>query len=712
MTPAQPIRRALAIGPLIGLLGALGLACGCDRERPEPGADAPLNVVLVTMDTTRADALGCYGQALPSSPHLDGLAAEGVRFAQVVTSSPSTLPSHATILTGKQPYAHGARSNSAYVVAESNLTLAEVFRQHGYSTGAEIAAQVIGSRTHLDQGFDHYRDLDDFDIERKTVPTGDPDRPDRLELPERPAEDITRRGIEFLRAHRDRPFFLWLHYYDPHRWHFPPERFLRRIPDSPYHAEILYVDDGIGRIASEITRLGMRGRTLLLVTADHGEGNGEHGEETHSYFVYDTTMRVPLILWGADLLPRGRVVQPLVRTVDIAPTLVDLAGLPPLPDVQGVSLRPLLAAGAPDPMLTGYGESIEHLVTFGTSILRFVRQGRWKYIHKVHPELFDVVDDPGELHDLAGQHPETVERLRARLRELVAAAPPRAEGAEVVMDEERLAQLAALGYVGSTGAPEIGDEVAALAVEGTDPASLTREIQQVAEAYGYMKSERFEEAVAILRPLREAYPQSTVLIYALISSLNRLERYDEAIPLLHEAIRLDPDFPNFYLLLAGMNEERGNVAEAETLTRTALGLDPCGIAPRVRYANLLGSQQRFTEQLAVLQEGIEQCEKASATAFRNDYAYLRATCADERIRDGAEALRIAREVAAVGGAAHPSYLDTLAAAYAEVGDFANAVEASRRAIALLRNRDVSDESIEPFARNLALYEAGQPVREP
>jgi arylsulfatase A-like enzyme/Flp pilus assembly protein TadD len=715
-------RRNRCAGGLVGLSIAISLsACGAGsdepavlgdgRQAPSEAPQAPLNVVLITMDTTRADGLGCYGQPLPSSPQIDRLAADGVRFEQVVTSSPSTLPSHASILTGKQPYAHGARSNAGYVLADGNVTLAEILAAEGHRTGAEIATQVIASHTKLDQGFHHYRDPLSFDVQRKAVTPVGESGPERIELPERPAEEITRRGIEFLRSHRDRRFFLWLHYFDPHRILAPPKLFRDRIPASPYHAEILYADYHIGRVASELTRLGLRDRTLLVLTGDHGEGMGQHGEETHTYFVYDSTMRVPLILWGAKLLPRGQVISTLVRTVDIAPTVLDLLGLPPRQDVQGVSLRPLLEGDTADLKLTGYGESIESLATFGTAILRFVREGNWKYIHKVDPELYDVRADPDELSNLASRHPEVVERLRSRLKELIASAPDRPQGAEVATDGEMLAQLAALGYVGASTAPEIEDELAALELTGDDPVSKAEAMRLFAKAHGHMVARQYERAEQILRPLWEAHPDSAPLIHGLVEVLNQLERYDEAIPLLRRAIELDPGFQNFYLLLATMTEKKGEVSEAEALLRTAMDMDACGIKPRIRLANLMASETRYAEQLAILDAGIEQCSGSTATAFRNDYAYVLASCPDERFRDGPRALEIAQQVVAEGKGAHPTYLDTLAAAYAEVGQFEKAVETSRKAIALLQNRDMPEEAVASFRNNLEHYEAGRPVRQ-
>ena len=335
----------------------LATGCGADSE-PSATQVAPRNVVLITLDTVRADALGCYGQPLPTSPRIDRLAAEGVLFQQAVTSSPSTAPSHASILTGRQPYAHGVRSNVGYALPDESRTLAEALGAHGLRTHAEIAAPVLGRHTRLDRGFDRYRDLASFDVTLKTIELRDAEgRALRTQRQERPAEDITRRGLEFLREHREDAFFLWLHYFDPHASYEPPPRFAEMLA-NPYLAELRYVDEQVGRVVQEIARLGLKDQTLLVLTSDHGEGLGAHGEDTHSFFVYDSVMRVPLVLWGAKL-PAGRRVGSLVRTVDIAPTVLDLLGAPPLPDIQGVSLRPLLAGDGDDLGLTAYGETAE-----------------------------------------------------------------------------------------------------------------------------------------------------------------------------------------------------------------------------------------------------------------------------------------------------------------------------------------------------------------
>ena len=378
----------------------------------DPGEEKKIrNVVLITLDTTRADALGVYGQSLKPTPNLDRLAGEGVYFGQCAASSPTTLPSHATIFTGKHPYAHGARSNWGYVLSEDNATLAEVLSSHGFITGAEVAAPVVSRPSRLNQGFDHFRDVSSPGVKRLVSKPGVDGR--SRPIKQRGAADITAGGIEFLRANRARRFFLWLHYFDPHSEYRPPASFLSRLPSSAYHAEIMYADHEIGRFLQMLARLGLADQTLVVATADHGEGLDEHYEQSHSFFVYEATMRVPLIVKGPSGIPAGRRVDAVVRTADIAPTILDLLGLPPLDGVQGVSLRPLLVGASRDLGLTAYGESIEHFATFDASVLRYAREGKWKLIYKLKPELYDLEADPHELRDLAGEeeHAATLVRM-------------------------------------------------------------------------------------------------------------------------------------------------------------------------------------------------------------------------------------------------------------------------------------------------------------
>jgi arylsulfatase A-like enzyme/Flp pilus assembly protein TadD len=692
------------------------IACGSDEGRESPAAPrAPdraaraRNVVLITLDTTRADALGTYGREPSPSPEIDRLARDGVVFEQALTSSPSTLPSHASIMTGLHPYAHGARSNSGYVLAGANETLAEALRRHGYRTAAEIASSVISKRTRLDQGFESYRDVDSFDVALKRLPVyADNGELEYADVQERDAGDITRFGLRFLAQNKDEPFFLWLHYFDPHRRHAPPNPFRQRFAEDPYAGEIAFTDQQIGRVLRQIDDLGLRDRTFVALTADHGEGLGEHAELSHSFFVYDTTMHVPLILRGPGL-PEGRRVASLVRTIDLAPTILDSLGLPPLEAAQGVSLRRLASGDATDLALVGYGESIEFFSTFRTSVLRFLRQGRWKYIHKVRPELYDVRADPGELHDLASTDAERTQALRGALETLLADAPSKLQGRTVDLDQETFDQLAKLGYVGGGAPAELEDELATLDVTGIDPRKQVEDISVYADAWRDAQVGKHDVAVEKFEGLRSRYPGSPTLLYALGNALREGDRHAEAVPVLERALEVDPSYEGLYIQLADSAQEVGRNDVAERALRAALARNPCSSRPRIELSVLLRSVDRRREQLALLREGVEQCPDSAD--FQNDYAYALATTRDADLRDGDKALEISRRIVDETASAHPAYLDTLASAYAEVGDFGNAVATSRKALALLESRDVEPEVVETFRANLASFEAGKPARE-
>ncbi len=672
------------------------------------GAEAPgprdWNVVVVTLDTTRADALGAYGQPLPVTPRIDAMAQQGVLFEQVASTSPSTLPSHATLFTGKDPFAHGVRSNQGYQLSDQNLTLAEVLRDAGWRTGATIAAPVLASGRGLDQGFEVYDEpflgMADF-AERAQAK-------DVVRI-DRPAEEVTEAALAFLREHAAERFLLWVHYFDPHYPQQPPEPFASRLED-PYLAEVSRADHHVGRLLDELEARGLSERTVVVLTADHGEGRGEHGEDTHAFFVYDTTMRVPLVFWGAGV-PQGRRVSSLVRTVDMAPTLLDLLGLPPLPDARGVSLRPLFDDPAGDLGLLAYGESMEWISTFGGDALRTVREGRWKYVHKLEPALYDIEADPGENTNLARKHPTVSARLRQRLEELLRAAPEKPPDAEAELTPEELAALAALGYLVGRTPAALDDEVATLELSGPDPVHRTTDLGFFVEAVGWLeRGSRVDAAERRLRWLWERNPGSPQILEFWIDSLLRLERVDEALPLLRRALELEPGSVSARQDLAKILDARGESAEARRLLREAVELDPCAGGSWLRLSVSARRQGQRARSRELLEEGMAACPESPV--LRNALAFSLATSPVADERDGARAVRLAEAVVEESEGQHPDYLDTLAAAYAEQGELERALETQRRALSLVEGRDLPPELVEPLRRHLATLESGEPIRTP
>lgn len=433
---------------------SLGMSTACKRA-PEPDTGkapaSPPNVLLITVDTLRADHLGCYGYERAQTPHIDRLAGEGVRIERAIAPTPITLPSHTSILTGLEPPAHGVRGNGAFRVPDSVQTLAESLKAEGYQTQAFVSADVLHSRFNLNQGFDGYDD--DFSSEAKEP---------GVRMLQRSGERTMNRVIHWLDVRKSSaspsPFFVWVHLFDPHAPYEPPEADAKRSA-TPYDGEITSVDRQIGRLVKALEPDGVLDHTILVFTSDHGESLGEHGEATHAMFIYESTQHVPLIFRYPRKLPAGRVYDGPARSVDIMPTILSLAEKKSV-ETQGADLSEALTGGAPSPSLAQYSESFHPKLMFGMAHLEGVREDAWTYIRAPRPELYDRRTDPGELHNLLEGGGSSAAKARALELEaaltrviedskrfaLVAQASP--------LDPQTVAMLQALGYMGDSGVPE------------------------------------------------------------------------------------------------------------------------------------------------------------------------------------------------------------------------------------------------------------------
>jgi tetratricopeptide (TPR) repeat protein len=342
-------------------------------------------------------------------------------------------------------------------------------------------------------------------------------------------------------------------------------------------------------------------------------------------------------------------------------------------------------------------------------VLRFVRKGQWKYIHKVNPELFDLTVDSAELEDLSTAHPEIVEQLRAELSALIEGAPDQASGARTAIDRETAAQLEALGYMAAAPAKALDDEMALLEVSGVDPSTLTEDMKLVANAEGLKLTRKFEEAAVKFRAVTERNPDSITLLMRLTHVLNKLGEDDERFEVLTRVIEISPETAPAYNDLAHIVFKRGDPAEAERLLAASLSIDPCTASPRATLAFLAAQRGDHGRHLQLLKEGIDRCPPMDG--ILNNYAYALATNPDENDRDGEEALRIAKQITQGEQGLRADYTDTLACAHAEVGDFASAVRVGERALALL-DAEGDPELIEESKAHLAQFRAGRPVREP
>ncbi|MFN0152168.1 MAG: sulfatase-like hydrolase/transferase [bacterium] len=591
------------------------------RAHAPPGAAAGWNVLLITLDTTRRDRIGCYGYALAETPAIDALASRGVRFDDAVTSAPLTLPSHATMFTGLYPPRHGVRDNGRQSLAPAHETLAEVLRARGYATGAFVGAFVLDERFGLAQGFDTY----DFAVSAAGY------RPKMPDFNERGADAVTDAAIAWLEGQSGAPFFAWAHYFDPHLPYESPLEREARFAGRGYDAEIAFVDAQIARLVDAIERQGRLEKTLIVVTADHGEALGEHGEPTHGLFVYEATMRAPLIVSAKALFDRAYVeVDRIAGLVDLRATIEDLLGIAPAVSSAPAATNVLEDSSAPvtaatdgvsllrtdvDPNRAIYIETLSPFYLAGWSPLQGLRTRSAKYILAPAPEYYDLRADPGEASNayatggaaLAAMRDDLAARIDAwSTAEAIAggaggirdgAAPD--ANARTLSDEE-IERLESLGYLqGASSAPPraAASEGAAAAAELADPKAMIATYTAAHDAEHAYEAGRFDEAARLAREVVAACPSCVSALRVLAFSLMRLERADEAVELLQDsAHRIHDTF--LYRSLAQLLILRGRCADAAPVLEAYEALDPTDGRVAMLRGDCLANEKRWAEAIA------------------------------------------------------------------------------------------------------------------
>ena len=663
---------ALAIATL-GLAGALLIRRGAAR-RP--------HLLLVTIDTLRFDRLGCYGHTRAHTPTLDALAARGTRFATAIAHTPLTAPSHASILTGRTPLGHGVRDNGM-VMPNASTTLAERLQAAGYRTGAFVSTFVLDRRFGLARGFDTYDDV---------LPHGDD--PGRAASVERRADATTDAVLRWLDAApaggtaEETPFFAWVHYYDPHAPYDPPPPWGERFADHPYDGEIAFTDEQLGRLLGRLDQTGRLSRTIVMVTGDHGESLGEHGEATHGIFIYDVTVRVPLLLAGPGV-PAGRVASTAARHVDLAPTLLDLAGLEE-PGSEGRSLRPAAARELPDE--PAYLESLYARRQLGFAPLHGWRASRWKLIQAPQDELYDLASDPGEARNRASSEAGHLASLQRDLERALARPAPAA-----AIAQDAAERLRALGYLGggSETATASGrdpkDAVrliqrveAGMAATWRDSAAAERELTAALEeeprlpvalrfrAIARARQGRIEGALADLTVLDTLAPLEADDLVLLGECQRLLGRLDQATVAYERARRLAPTHPDAQRGLADLALFRGDTANAAALYRRILGDRPHDVGAIVKLGVVAVREGR-------LGEAIELFRRAVGTDPRHPEALLNLAGALAKAGQAGEAVRWF-EQAIQAGQRTPVAWNGLAIARLEIGDRAGALAAIRASL--------------------------------
>lgn len=523
-------------------------AGGASRPAPRP------DVVLVTVDTTRADRIGCYGRKEAGTPRLDALAQAGVRFDAAWSPVPVTLPAHVSMMTGAWPPVHGVRDNGDTRFDGRVAPLAMRFREAGFSTAAVVSAAVLDRVWGLDAGFATYDDL--------LGGRG-----------ERTAADATARALSIAKGLK-RPFFLWVHYYDPHWPYAPPSPYRERYATDPYQGEIATMDAEIGRLLDGLAGLGSR--PVVAVAGDHGEGLGDHGERTHGLFTYRSTLRVPLLLAGPGL-PRGRVVDEPVSLVDLAPTLAALAGLPPSKPVDGESLLPRLGSDpSSSPPRWLYYESMLPFNSFGWVPPRGVTDGRWSYIELPRREVFDLRVDPAQAKNLWRDDDPLGASLRRRFDEAAGDLAGRAAaGSPVPLSAEERARLASLGYLGGLSSKGTAEPT-------LDPKDVVDLFDKSDQARDLSEKGKHGEALALADEIVGRNPENVPALSIRGRSLAALGRHREAVAVFRDVLARNDGLAIVHFNLGSSLEALDRRSDAEASWTRATRLEPRFAEPRAK----------------------------------------------------------------------------------------------------------------------------------
>jgi len=517
------------------------------------------NIIIFTLDTLRADHLHAYGYdySLNDTPTLDKMAQEGIIFEECITTVPLTLPSHSSIMTGMLPTYHGIRINGNNALSEKQITVAEKLKKKGYLTAAFIGAFVLDGRWGLKQGFDYYDDF--FDLEKyKTLDLG------RVQ---RPANEVIDSALKWLDNNKNKRFFTWIHLYDPHTPYAPPEPYFSEYRDRGrkglYDGEISFMDSQIERVINWLELNHLRKKTIMIFVGDHGESLGDHKEDTHGYFIYDSTLRVPLIIVTPFKKLKNIRVKPQVRTIDIFPTVLDILGLNGKSEVHGKSLIPLFFKPEKGKDRLAYSESLSPRLQYNWGALYSLRSSKFKYIEAPRPEFYNLMKDPKELTNIFRKHLKIMEEYRKKLYEIKNTSGENApEPENVNMDEKSMEKLATLGYLG-------------VAVAGKTSLKENRELPD---------------------------PKDRIELFNMISLASEHiseGKYDKALELLENVVKKDPNNPQIRLLLASSYLKQKKFEKAKAQLDSILKKNPDNLKALITLANLFYAQKKAEETRAV-----------------------------------------------------------------------------------------------------------------
>lgn len=637
--------------PLLVLAGMAILVCLAGRNalRGEPDAERP-SVIFITIDTLRPDHLGCYGYANIQTPNIDALARASARFTHTYTPVPVTLPAHSAIFTGSFPMATGMHDFSGNKLPARAITLATALRDKGYTTAAFIGSAVLDSRFGLNQGFDTY--FDHFEFSRLDEA--------HLDEMERRGDQVMDEVLNWLKLDPRRPFFLWVHLYDPHDPYKPPEPYASRYRSHPYDGEIAFDDAQVGRLFAFLKENNLYDRSVIVLAGDHGESLGEHGERTHGFFIYDSTLHVPLLIRIPGAAPR--VVSDEVSLVDVMPTVLQALGVSIPATVQGRSLLALVLGRPAGGSSNLYAENYLPLLHFHWNQLRSLRSRGVKYIDAPRPEIYDTSADPKEVKNLYSTRQSLAHEMHDRLFTLIRRFTPSGGGGaeKELTDPALLERLRSLGYVAVSAGTfaDVGGKPL------PDPKDRIQVYELVSEAMADGQHGRYQESLAKLREAEKTESDSLTIRYLMALNYYRMGDFRNAVENFRAALRISPTFALavYYLGLAQL--QTGDETGAQTSFVNALQIDPTNFAAAYNLGTLYTRQRRVDEAIRSFQQAVDinpQYAQAHA-ALGELYLYLK------RPEDAARALERAVELQPRAAKAHSD----LGKAYQALGRTAEA----------------------------------------
>jgi arylsulfatase A-like enzyme/Tfp pilus assembly protein PilF len=618
------------------------------------------NVLLITIDTLRADHLGCYGAKEVHTPTIDALARDSILYAHAISQVPLTWPSHAVILTGTYPFQNGVRDFTGQPLGPQFRSVAQAFKDHGYSTGAVVSAFVLDRSWGLARGFDFYDDAFSAEAFQKKD----------VGLVDRRAEESVRRAITWLGKNRQRPFFFWLHLYDPHSPYDPPEPFKTEYRDHPYDGEIAYTDHELGRLIEWLKQNRLYESTEIVLLSDHGESLGEHGEKEHGFFVYNATVHIPLIVkLSAVSKSKPTQISTPVETTAVAPTLLRSAGIADAIEKQFQSKA--LPEQQTDAIAGAYSETLYPYTSFGWSPLYALETDRYHYIDAPTPELYDLRADPSEINNLAATQSATVDAIRGKLlgveqkkTETAVKAPPNSG-----LSSEAVQKLSSLGYVGYRAPNSNAPPPSGL----PDPKSKLNEFNAILSASDAFRAGDIETGKQTLAHLAEEDPKMYIIPFMLGEASARTSSWDEATVQFRKSLELNPEFEEAMTGLARALFYRGNYSEARTWAQNALKHNPQNY--RAWYE--LGTIDSKTDQQAAI------ADFNTGIAIQGNFAPLHRDVGilqlhQHKYREAAEHLSQAMDL----GLETPELRNYLGICNSQNGQLRTAVTNYKRAIAL------------------------------